>query len=106
MKQANGEWIQFLDSDDAIAADKIESQMKYARTAGHGRVGDLLLMATMFIWKTGASVPAGPINILRYEDKHPLMFCMYYASLHHGACLMRRSALERVRGSDENHAQL
>jgi hypothetical protein len=29
------------------------------------------------------------------------MFCMYYASLHHGACLIRRSALERVQGFDE-----
>jgi hypothetical protein len=29
------------------------------------------------------------------------MFCMYYAPLHHGACLIRRSALERVQGFNE-----
>ena len=49
----------------------------------------------------GNFVPAGPVNTPRYEGKHPLMFCMYYAGLHHGACLIRRGALERVHGFDE-----
>jgi glycosyltransferase involved in cell wall biosynthesis len=100
VKQAKGEWIQFLDSDDAIAPDKIEAQMKYARTAG------LDVSAIYSSWRhvyleDGDFVPAGPVNTPRYEGKHPLMFCMYYASLHHGACLIRRSALERVHGFDE-----
>lgn len=100
LKQAKGEWIQFLDSDDAIAADKIEAQMKYARTAGPD------VSAIYSSWRhvyldDGNFVPAGPVNTPRYEGKHPLMFCMYYASLHHGACLIRRSALERVQGFDE-----
>jgi len=100
VKQAKGEWIQFLDSDDAIAADKIEAQMKQARAAGPD------VSAIYSSWRhvyreEGNFVPAGPVNTPRYEGKHPLMFCMYYAPLHHGACLIRRSALERVHGFDE-----
>jgi amino acid adenylation domain-containing protein len=100
VKQAKGEWIQFLDSDDAIAADKIEAQMKYARTAGPD-VSAIYSSWRHVYLEDGNLVPAGPVNTPRYEGKHPLMFCMYYASLHHGACLIRRSALERVRGFDE-----
>jgi len=100
LKQANGEWIQFLDSDDAIAADKIEAQMKYARTAGSD-VSTIYSSWRHVYLEDGNFVPAGPVNTPRYEGKHPLMFCMYYASLHHGACLIRRSALERVEGFDE-----
>lgn len=100
LKQATGEWIQFIDSDDAIAADKIETQMKYARTADPG------VSAVYSSWRhvyleEGNFVPAGPVNAPRVDDKHPLMFCMYYSPLHHGACLIRRSALERVRGFNE-----
>ena len=100
VKQAKGEWIQFLDSDDAIAADKIETQMKYARTAGPD-VSAIYSSWRHVYLEDGNFVPAGPVNTPRYEGKHPLMFCMYYASLHHGACLIRRSALERVQGFDE-----
>ena len=100
VKQAKGEWIQFLDSDDAIAADKIEAQMKYARTAGPD-VSAIYSSWRHVYLEDGNFVPAGPVNTPRYEGKHPLMFCMYYASLHHGACLIRRSALERVHGFDE-----
>jgi glycosyltransferase involved in cell wall biosynthesis/thioesterase domain-containing protein/acyl carrier protein len=100
VKQAKGEWIQFLDSDDAIAADKIEAQMKHARAA------DPDVSAIYSSWRhvyleEGNFVPAGPVSTPRYEGKHPLMFCMYYAPLHHGACLIRRSALEHVHGFDE-----
>jgi glycosyltransferase involved in cell wall biosynthesis/thioesterase domain-containing protein len=100
VKHAKGEWIQFLDSDDAIAADKIEAQMKYAQAAG------LDVSAIYSSWRhvyleDGNFVPAGPVSTPRYEGKHPLMFCMYYAPLHHGACLIRRSALERVHGFNE-----
>jgi amino acid adenylation domain-containing protein len=100
LKQAKGEWIQFLDSDDAIAVDKIEAQMKYARTAGPD-VSAIYSSWRHVYLEDGNFVPAGPVNTPRYEGKHPLMFCMYYASLHHGACLIRRSALERVQGFDE-----
>jgi glycosyltransferase involved in cell wall biosynthesis len=100
VKQAKGEWIQFLDSDDAIAADKIEAQVKYARTAGPD-VSAIYSSWRHVYLEDGNFVPAGPVNTPRYEGKHPLMFCMFYASLHHGACLIRRSALERVQGFDE-----
>jgi amino acid adenylation domain-containing protein len=100
VKQAKGEWIQFLDSDDAIAADKIEAQMKYARAAAPD-VSAIYSSWRHVYLEEGNFVPAGPVNTPRYEGKHPLMFCMYYAPLHHGACLIRRSALERVRGFDE-----
>jgi amino acid adenylation domain-containing protein len=100
LKQAKGEWIQFLDSDDAIAADKIEAQMKYARTAGSD-VSVIYSSWRHVYLEDGIFVPAGPVNTPRYDAKHPLMFCMYYAPLHHGACLIRRGALERVQGFDE-----
>lgn len=100
LKQAKGEWIQFLDSDDAITMDKIETQMKYARTAGPD-VSAIYSSWRHVYLEDGNFVPAGPVNTPRYEGKHPLMFCMYYASLHHGACLIRRSALECVQGFDE-----
>ena len=101
LKRAKGEWIQFLDCDDAISADKIEVQMKSARTAGPD------ISAIYSSWRhvyseDGRFVPAGPVNTSRYDGKHSLMFCMYYASLHHGACLIRRSALERIQGFDES----
>jgi amino acid adenylation domain-containing protein len=100
LKQAKGEWIQFLDSDDGITTDKIEAQMRYARTAGP-HVSAIYSSWRHVYLEDGKFVPAGPVNTPRYDDKHPLMFCMYYASLHHGACLIRRSALERVGGFDE-----
>jgi amino acid adenylation domain-containing protein len=100
LKQAKGDWVQFLDSDDAIAADKIEAQMKYARTAGPDVSAIYSSWRNVYL-EDGNFVPAGPVNTPRYEGKHPLMFCMYYASLHHGACLIRRSALERIQGFDE-----
>jgi amino acid adenylation domain-containing protein len=100
VEQAKGEWIQFLDSDDAIATDKIEAQMKYARTAGPDVPAIYSSWRHVYL-EDGNFVPAGPVNTPRYEDKHPVMFCMYYASLHHGACLLRRSALERIQGFDE-----
>jgi glycosyltransferase involved in cell wall biosynthesis len=100
LKQAKGEWIQFLDSDDAIAADKIKAQMKYARTAAP-EVSAIYSSWRHVYLEDGNLVPAGPVNTPRYEGKHPLMFCMYYNPLHHGACLIRRSALERVQGFNE-----
>jgi amino acid adenylation domain-containing protein len=100
VKQAKGEWIQFLDSDDAIAADKIEAQMKHARAAGPD-VSAIYSSWRHVYLEEGNFVPAGPVSSPRYEGKHPLMFCMYYAPLHHGACLIRRSALERVQGFNE-----
>ena len=100
LKQAQGEWIQFLDSDDVIAVDKIEAQIKCARTAGP-EVSAIYSSWRHVYLEDGNFVPAGPVNTPRYEGKHPVMFCMYYASLHHGACLIRRSALERVHGFDE-----
>jgi glycosyltransferase involved in cell wall biosynthesis len=100
VKQAKGEWIQFLDSDDAIAADKIEAQMKYARTAGPD-VSTIYSSWRHVYLEDGNFVPAGPVNTPHFEGKHPLMFCIYYASLHLGACLIRRSALEQVQGFNE-----
>ena len=100
VKQAKGEWVQLLDSDDAIAADKIETQMNYARTADPDV--SLIYSSWRHVYlEDGNFAPAGPVNTPRYEGKHPLMFCMYYAPLHHGACLIRRSALEQIQGFDE-----
>ena len=62
LKQAKGEWIQFLDSDDAIAADKIEAQMKYARTAGPD-VSAIYSSWRHVYLEDGNFVPAGPVNI-------------------------------------------
>jgi glycosyltransferase involved in cell wall biosynthesis len=101
VRHARGEWIQFLDSDDALAADKIETQMKCALAAGT-ELSTIYSSCRHVYFENGNFVPAGPINTPRYEGKHPLMFCMFYASLHHGACLIRRSALERVQGFDES----
>jgi len=101
VKQAQGEWIQFLDSDDAIATDKIEAQMKYARAAGPDVAAIYSSWRHVYL-EEGGYVPAGPVSTPRYEGKHPLMFAMYFAPLHHGACLIRRSALERVKGFNES----
>jgi amino acid adenylation domain-containing protein len=101
VRHARGEWIQFLDSDDAIAADKIEMQMKCALAAGTDLSAIYSSCRHVYL-ENGDFVPAGPVNSPQYEGKHPLMFCMFYASLHHGACLIRRSALERVQGFDES----
>jgi amino acid adenylation domain-containing protein len=101
VKQAQGEWIQFLDSDDAIATDKIEAQMKYARAAGPDVAAIYSSWRHVYL-EEGGYVPAGPVSTPRYEGKHPLMFAMYFAPLHHGACLIRRSALERVQGFNES----
>jgi hypothetical protein len=74
--------------------------MKHARTAGPD-VSAIYSSWRHVYLEDGNFVPAGPVNSPRYESKHPLMFCMYYAPLHHGACLIRRSALERVQGFNE-----
>jgi amino acid adenylation domain-containing protein len=100
VKQAKGEWIQFLDSDDAIAGDKIETQMNHARNAPPGVPAIYSSWRHVYL-EDGNFVAAGPVNTPRYEGKHPLMFCMFYAGLHHGACLIRRSALQRVQGFNE-----
>jgi glycosyltransferase involved in cell wall biosynthesis/thioesterase domain-containing protein len=100
LKRAKGEWVQFLDSDDAIAVDKIETQMNHARTADPD-VSVIYSSWRHVYLEDGNFTPAGPVNTPRYEGKHPLMFCMYYAPLHHGACLIRRTALKHVQGFNE-----
>jgi glycosyltransferase involved in cell wall biosynthesis len=99
-KAASGEWIQFLDSDDFLAPEKLESQMAVCATAPS------TVSAVYSSWQRcfcddGHITLTGPYHVTDMEGKAPLMCLVGDHRYLHNAGLVRRTVFEAIGGFDE-----
>lgn len=97
---ANGDWVQFLDSDDLMPATKFERQMAYCAQAPAD------VTAVYSPWRRcyvddGQITWEGPLIEPDMEGRAPIMCLVGGLRPLHAAGLARRSALERIGGFDE-----
>ena len=101
LRTARGAWIQFLDSDDLLAATKIERQMAVGMNAPSD------VAAVHSSWKRG-SIRAGHTEwegqfcTPNIEGKAPIMCLVKRVRPLLGAALVRRTVLEQIRGFNES----
>ena len=102
LKEARGEWIQYLDADDYLRQEKIERQLAEAGSADT------------------AGIIYSPILLEQWEDNHPLPLVqepldttvdihtqlLRWELPQTGGALWRKSLLEQIRGWDEDPSQL
>jgi hypothetical protein len=100
IKAATGSWVQFLDSDDLLAANKIELQMAICA----GALSDVSAVYSpwRFFYLDGEKITwEGPIVQTDMEGKAPIMCLVGGDRYLHNAGLTRRSVLEQIGGFDE-----
>ncbi len=98
---ANGDWVQFLDSDDLMPPTKFERQMAYCAQAPDD------VTAVYSPWRRcyvddGKITWEGPLIEPNMEGRAPLMCLVGGFRPLHSAGLARRSALDRIGGFDES----
>ena len=101
VKAASGAWVQFLDSDDFMAPDKIALQMAYCRLAPAD------VVAVYSAWRRchvedGEVVPEGPLMQPAIAGRAAIALMVGHDRPCNWAGLMRRSALDRVGGFNES----
>jgi glycosyltransferase involved in cell wall biosynthesis len=98
---ASGSWLQFLDSDDILMPSKIEAEMAVAAKAG----GHAAVVYSPWGWgflEAGEMKWFGSVNRPFIAGKHPIMCLAGGCRPLLGSSLVRRSALDKVSGFDEN----
>lgn len=101
LRAARGVWVQSLDADDFLMPVKIERQMAICGTVSSDVAGVFSPWRQMF--KVGEHIEwAGPILMPTLEGKPPIMNLVYERRGHHGAFLLRHSALNEVGGFDKS----
>jgi glycosyltransferase involved in cell wall biosynthesis len=101
LREAQGSWIQFLDSDDWLAPRKFELQMAVAKHAP----ADVAVLYSP--WSRGTinvkqAKQEGPLITPKIEGKAPIMCLVSPCRPLHSAGLTRRTVLEHIRGYDES----
>ncbi len=101
LRAASGAWVQFLDSDDFMAPEKLELQMSHCARASSE------VSAVYSPWRQ-CHVEAGRITLVgslsrpNMAGRAPIMCLVGNDRPLHSAGLARRSALEQVGGFDES----
>jgi len=100
LRSSAGEWVQFLDSDDFMAREKLERQMRHCLSARAN------LCAVYSAWQRcycddGEIVLEGDLALPREPAQEPLMCLVGIDRPLLGAGIVRRSVLEAIGGFDE-----
>jgi len=101
-RDANGSWIQFLDSDDLLHPRKIELQITAAASSPAGDVvySDWQkLTQQLLVWNAEDQVRT---PLIGHDVLADVLKDANFLQL--GSQLFRRSALERIEGFDETHS--
>ncbi|HWC64402.1 MAG TPA: glycosyltransferase family A protein, partial [Rhizomicrobium sp.] len=100
VKAAKGDWIQFLDSDDFLAADKLQRQMAVCANAP-AAVSAVYSSWQRCYYDNGKISLAGPYHVTDMDGKAPIMCLVGDDRYLHNAGLVRRSVFEAIGGFDE-----
>jgi glycosyltransferase involved in cell wall biosynthesis len=100
LRAASGSWIQFLDSDDLIAPEKLACEMARARQAGPDVAAVYSPFRQCYI-DAGAISWQGPLVDPDSEGRPAIMCLVNGFRPLHGAGLARREILDRIGGFDE-----
>ena len=101
LRAAAGEWVQFLDSDDFMAPEKLERQMQHCVSARP------TLSAVYSAWRRcycddGEIVLEGELAPPRQPAQEPVMCLVGIDRPLLGSGIARRSSLEQIGGFDES----
>jgi glycosyltransferase involved in cell wall biosynthesis len=99
-RTAQGSWIQFLDSDDLLAADKIKLQIAVAE-ASPPEIAVVYSCWQRVAEKEGRLLPAEDVRTPHVDGKPPASLLITRNVIQPGAYLVRREWLEAVQGFDE-----
>jgi glycosyltransferase involved in cell wall biosynthesis len=100
LEAAAGDWVQFLDSDDFMAPEKLALQMAYCRLAPADVAGVYSPWGRCY-FDDGVIIPEGPTVRPTMVGRASIMAMVGNDRLWSGANLTRRSALKRIGGFDE-----
>jgi glycosyltransferase involved in cell wall biosynthesis len=98
LESARGEWIQWLDSDDYLLPQKIETQL---REAGGGSADVLLSPSLIEQWGSEGPAPPWTAHLPDPPDPFYLWLAFWFPQI--GAQLWRREALLRIGGWSPSH---
>jgi glycosyltransferase involved in cell wall biosynthesis len=99
-RAARGRWVQFLDSDDILAAGKIELQMAVARSASAETA--VVYSSWQRVAESGGRLsPVEQVRTPNVDGKPPASLLITNNVIQPGAYLVRREWVERVAGFDE-----
>ncbi|CAB4242811.1 putative Glycosyl transferase family 2 [Methylacidimicrobium sp. AP8] len=95
---ARGEWIQWLDSDDYLLPEKIETQLR----EGRGEPADVLVSPSLIEqWGRDGPAPPWTARLPDHPDPFYLWLAFWFPQI--GAQLWRREALIRIGGWSPLH---
>ena len=97
---AHGSWIQFLDSDDLLAPDKINLQMAVAQNSPQ-QIAVVYSRWQRVAEKEGQLLPVEEVRTPQVDGKPPASLLITKNVILPGAYLMRREWLETAQGFDE-----
>ena len=99
-RAARGSWIQFLDSDDLLAPDKIKLQMAVAQKSPQ-EIAVVYSNWQRVAEKEGQLLPVEELRTPQVDGKPPASLLITKNVIQPGAYLVRREWLETVLGFDE-----
>lgn len=102
LKNATGEWIQYLDADDYLRPDKIKTQ--FAEAANPEEADVIYSPVLLEQWADGKPLPPVQEPLDSSTDIYTQMLRWQLPQT--GAALWRKSALEKIGGWDEDRTQL
>ncbi len=100
LKAVKGDWVQYLDSDDFLAPDKLALQMAVCEAAP-ADVAAVYSPWRRCYFENGEISWEGPLVRPTMAGRAPLMCLVGNDRVLHGAGLARRSVLDRIGGFDE-----